>query len=96
MFRVPHPHCSNSLTHSLISLLPLSLPAGDDASLECLAESVPKPNLTWVRNGQVVTNGTLLSFGRQIYMIHEKSYHDSNEKSSKLIISNSMAKDAGL
>lgn len=73
----------------------MSLPAGDDATLECLAESVPKPNLTWIRNGQVVTNGTLLSFGRQIYMIHEKNLN-RNERSSKLIIYNSMAKDGGL
>ena len=68
---------------------------GDDATLLCVAESIPLPDITWLRNGQVIVNGTLMSFGRQIYMIHEENL-SQHEKSSQLTIYNSMAKDEGV
>jgi hypothetical protein len=68
--------------------------SGDDASLECSAESVPSPAMTWWKNGQMISNLSLMSFGRQMYLIKEE-IKGPQEKSSKLIIINSLPKDSG-
>lgn len=70
----------------------LILSEGTNATLTCRVRAVPESEVHWVWRGRVITNLSLMSFGRQMYMIRETG---TIHKRSTLTIMNVMVKDSG-
>lgn len=65
---------------------------GDNATLSCRVQAVPEANVHWIWRGRVINNLTLMSFGRQMYLIREVG---TTLKVNSLTIFNVMLKDSG-
>ncbi|XP_054708605.1 leucine-rich repeat-containing protein 4C-like [Uloborus diversus] len=65
---------------------------GDNATLGCRVHAVPEGNVNWIWRGRVINNLTLMSFGRQMYLIREVG---TTHKVNSLTIFNVMLKDSG-
>ncbi|GIY02905.1 leucine-rich repeat-containing protein 4B [Caerostris extrusa] len=63
---------------------------GDNATLSCRVHAVPEGNVNWIWRGRVINNLTLMSFGRQMYLIREVG---TTLKVNSLTIFNVMLKD---
>ncbi|XP_071044226.1 leucine-rich repeat-containing protein 24-like [Parasteatoda tepidariorum] len=65
---------------------------GDNATLGCRVQAVPEGTVNWIWRGRVISNLTLMSFGRQMYLIREVG---TTLKVNSLTIFNVMLKDSG-
>ncbi|KAF8784351.1 uncharacterized protein LOC129959443 [Argiope bruennichi] len=65
---------------------------GDNATLSCRVHAVPEGSVNWIWRGRVINNLTLMSFGRQMYLIREVG---TTLKVNSLTIFNVMLKDSG-
>ncbi|KAI1279531.1 Leucine-rich repeat-containing protein 4B [Halotydeus destructor] len=66
---------------------------GEDARLECIGRSIPSAAIDWFWKGRPIGNLSLMSFGRQMYLIKETV--KGTDKTSSLYIVNAMPKDSG-
>ncbi|XP_013793254.2 leucine-rich repeat, immunoglobulin-like domain and transmembrane domain-containing protein 2 [Limulus polyphemus] len=69
-----------------------SIVEGRNATLRCKIRSVPSAKITWLWQGRIIKNLSLMSFGQQMYLIEERG---KDEKESILTIINVMMKDSG-
>ena len=84
-------------SHHLIILLLLLLfyiLSGENASLGCTVTSIPGSQVKWKSGERVIQNMSLMSFGRQFYIIKEGNFGQF-ERTSTLYIVNVLEKDAG-
>ncbi|XP_035220435.1 leucine-rich repeat-containing protein 4C-like [Stegodyphus dumicola] len=65
---------------------------GENATLGCRVHAVPEGSVNWIWRGRVINNLTLMSFGRQMYLIREVG---TTLKVNSLTIFNVMLKDSG-
>ncbi|XP_076335538.1 leucine-rich repeat, immunoglobulin-like domain and transmembrane domain-containing protein 2 [Tachypleus tridentatus] len=69
-----------------------SIVEGRNATLRCKIRAVPSAKITWLWQGRIIKNLSLMSFGQQMYLIQERG---EDEKESILTIINVMMKDRG-
>lgn len=65
---------------------------GNNATLGCRVQAVPEGAVNWIWRGRIINNLTLMSFGRQMYLIREVG---TTLKVNSLTIFNVMLKDSG-
>lgn len=72
----------------------LCLIAGENASISCVVEAIPAPRVDWKAKGREIRNMSLMTFGRQMYLIKEGA-NGPFQRISTLYIMNALEKDAG-
>jgi len=68
--------------------------SGENASIGCVISAIPAVKVDWEWRGRPIRNMSLMTFGRQMYLIKEGS-NGPFERSSTLYIMNALEKDAG-
>lgn len=85
---------SHHLIILLLLLLLFYILSGENASLGCTVTSIPGSQVKWKSGERVIQNMSLMSFGRQFYIIKEGNFGQF-ERTSTLYIVNVLEKDAG-
>ncbi|XP_037276960.2 leucine-rich repeat, immunoglobulin-like domain and transmembrane domain-containing protein 3 [Rhipicephalus microplus] len=67
---------------------------GENATLQCDINSLPAANVRWLWRSRVIVNLSLISFGRQMYLLRA-SQNGRRQQTSTLTIINVMLKDSG-
>lgn len=66
---------------------------GENATLHCDIDSLPVANVRWLWRSRAIANLSLMSFGRQMYLL--RVHQSGRQQSSALTIINVMLKDSG-
>ncbi|KAK8786823.1 hypothetical protein V5799_023401 [Amblyomma americanum] len=66
---------------------------GENATLQCDLDSLPAANVRWLWRSRAIANLSLMSFGRQMYLL--RAHQNGRQQSSTLTIINVMLKDSG-
>ncbi|XP_054165846.1 uncharacterized protein LOC128963368 [Oppia nitens] len=67
---------------------------GENASITCMVESIPLASVDWLSKGRAIKNMSLMTFGRQMYLIRD-GQNGLFQRTSTLYIMNALEKDAG-